>query len=412
MELDLTDYPVGGYGVVIFDGYKNINNMTLNIVSVLSKLKENVSSIDCFPVKGDKVSCSFDEFLNLFTIPSICLKVFHLTTTTNGLTPYEQEMSAIKSLHSRLDDQEMTQYTPVAYVNINNTNVSFIEIDLKTPVVLKVGKNAQKSKPQSKLCCIINNKFQGDNIEVRHIERMRKILWFLNTKGIFHRDVKFENIMMLDDIPRLVDFGSVKIDDGKEDIMKFYNPTRYVHPFIHYYFEKEISDRAKEHTIGRDLIPKFQCEFKSFVDANRNEKYFTQYMLHKKDCFDFAMWCINTQTIRDIVYNHTIGGFFSCLKTQFNYMDIRDILDSKYSVLAPFIYMDNQDFTNFRNEYQKQMSQYGGTNKKPSKQYIQLRSNNKQYLVRVQKNGQKYILQNKNKVLLSNIKNKYRYIKP
>lgn len=404
MELDLTGYPVGGYGVVIYDGHNK-----LDVFSVLSTLQYNILSINCETIDGKKTTCLIDEFLDIFTNPSICIKMFHMSETSSSLIPYEEEKSVFRSLHSRLTLKEMTQYTPIAHVNVNNVDVSFIQLNLETPVVLKLG-NGQKSQPHSKLFCIVNTKFDGNYIKVEHIEPIKKTLWFLNTKGIFHRDVKFENIMTFNGEPRLVDFGSVRIDDGRKDILQFYNSTRYVHPFINYYFKNEISDRAKEHTIGRDLIPKFQCEFKRFVDDNRNEKYFTQYMLHKKDCFDFAMWCINTQAIKDKVYNHTIGGFFSCFKTQFEYMEIRDILNSKYTILAPFIYMDRQDFLNFRDEYQKQMSQYGGR-RKSEKQYIQLRSNNKEYLVRVNKNKQKYILVNKSKVFLSNVKNKYRYIK-
>jgi serine/threonine protein kinase len=427
MELDLTEYPVGGYGVVIYDGYKTNNNVILNIASVLSKLKENVKNIECFTIDGDKISCSFDEFLDIFNVLSICLKMFHLSKVENPKTkavsfPYEQEKQVIKSLHSHLDDSEMLQYTPVAYANVKDTYVSFIEINLNTPIVLRTGKNRQMSEPHSKLCCIVNSKFQDEIIDISHIKPMGETLWFLNTKGIFHRDVKFENIMMLNNVPRLVDFGSVRIDDGQQDIMTFYNPTRYVHPFINYYFNKDIPSRSLEHTIGRDLIPKFQCEMMDFVDANRKEKYFTQYMLHKKDCFDFAMLCITK--FKNEIYNHNGGSFFaSCFKSKYSYEDIRAILDGKYNTLSSFIYMDNQDFAKFRTEYQQQqlqhleklkkqqnLQQQGGIKKKSVKQYIQLRSNNKQYLVRVNKNGQKYILVSKNKVLLLNIKNTYRYI--
>ena len=417
MELDLSKYPVGGYGVVLYEQQKNVNNEVSKIVHTLSMLQNIVLSIDCETIDGVRSKCTFDSFLSIFSIPSICLKVFHMSSTEDSTTPYEQERSIVKSLHSRLNQEELSKYTPVAYVNINNFDVSFIEINLSTPIFIRLG-NGQKSESLSKLCCVVNNKFEDNAIQPEHIEPMKQILWFLNTKGIFHRDVKFENIMIHKDNiayrPRLVDFGSMRIDDGRQDMMMWYNPTKFVHPFINYYFKKEISSRSVSHTIGRDLVPAFECEMKSFIDENRASKYFTQYMLHKKDCFDFAMWCISTESIKSKVYKYSGGFSFRslCSSKLKSYIDIRAVLDGKYTFLAPFIYMDNQDFSVFKNEYEKQMSQLeGGSKKKHAKQYIQLRSNNRRYLLRVDKNGKKYILENKQHVYLKDIKNKYRYVK-
>lgn len=50
--------------------------------------------------------------------------------------------------------------------------------------------------------------------------------------------------------------------------------------------------------------------------------------------------------------------------------------------------------------------------KKNHKLYIESKSSNKRYLVRIDKqNNQKYVLVNKNKVLLNSIKGQFKYVK-
>ena len=416
MELDLSLYPVGGYGLVVFDGFKN-----RNIASDLSKISNNITNIVCETIKGDKITCTYDDFLNIFLDSTVCLKIFHFDMKKNGLSPYEQEVSVIRTLSSKLSTDEILQYTPITTVKINSLDIAFIEINLVKPITIKLGAG-EKSSVLPKLSCIINTKFEDKSIQPRHIEHMKNTLWLLNTKGIFHRDVKFENIMMLNDKPRLVDFGSIKIDNGQEDVFKFYNPTKFIHPYIHLYFTKMVSERGVSNTIGRDLKTKFGNELESFIKTHQNEKYFTQYMLHKKDCFDFAMWCMNDPSIREKVYNMNGGGLLTAcfgakcdvdnfVKVKSNYIDVRKKMDSLYSILAPLIYMDSVDFQEFKNVYQQQQGGRNKSKRSTVKEYILLRSNNKKYLVRTDDKTNKYILLNKNKVFLSTIRNKYRYNK-
>lgn len=57
--------------------------------------------------------------------------------------------------------------------------------------------------------------------------RNKVLLWFkelkdciysLHKKGIYHRDIKLENVMLNNNIPKLVDYGLSFYDDGKSDI--------------------------------------------------------------------------------------------------------------------------------------------------------------------------------------------------
>lgn len=421
MELNLSYYPLGGYGLVLFDGVKN-----RNVVTDLEPLQPYVTNVTCESLNGDKHTMQFREFLDICSQQNICVKMFH--TVIEALkTPYEKEKHVVKMLAKRLSQQELTSYTPYTSVSTKYGDVCFIEISLHTPVSIKLG-NGSMSMPLKQLCCIINQRFEDRKLQVKHLEPMYKILWFLNTKGIFHCDIKLENIMLLNDTPRLVDFGSVKIDDDSSDTFSFYSPTKFVNPFIHLYFTNKETKRG-ENTIAIELQAYFKASIESFITSNKNTRYFTQYMLHKKDCFDFAAFCFAEPQLREQIYSLNGGGIFSScfgakcdemkpttVKIQNNDTAVRERLIKRYSSLAPFVVMDNTDLSKFQDAYS--ITQTGGKRtssarhvQTKAKQYVQLRSNKRKYLVRHDKENAKYIMLNGKTVHLSTIRNKYVYVK-
>jgi hypothetical protein len=418
MDLNLGQYPIGGYGLVLLNGIGG-----RSVVDDIKSLESNVSAVVCETLDSIRTNITFRDFLNIFLQKQICMKLFH-TVMDGDKNPYDREKAVVKSLYERLTPEEISEYTCYTTSHTEQGDFIFFEIMLINPIVITHGGNPSKSQRLSKLCCVVNQKFDNGTFREQHIDYMYKTLMFLNTRGIFHCDVKFENIMFLNDTPRLVDFGSVGIDKGvKAETYDFYNATKFIHQYIHSYFKNEILSRG-ENTISRDLKRLFDKPIQAFIESNRNKPTFTPYMLHKKDCYDLAMSCLFSQPIKDKVYNMNAGGLFSAcfgakcndeqpvtMKTNSNEQSVRDKLQRMYSALAPLIFMDNIDFLQFSSLYHVTM--IGGKRskaRKTQKLYIQLRSNNKKYLVRKDKKGTKYILASNKNVLLSSIRNQYRYV--
>lgn len=440
--IDLRSYPHGGYGIVL------LNDRRQNVQGHLSAMlmPGNIASIVGHVESGD-VGKTFEDATIPLIIKSlsmdvqggnICLKLFPECTDTHCVSEYELFSRLKEALQDNFD--KYTLYNPLSVAD-SIEKYSLFTVNLKQSIVIKTTNKDVATKTilfmPLKVC---EQNISSGDITLNHIEQLKQEVKYLNYHGVFHTDIKKENIMICGDIARLIDLGSVKIDDGTmmtigkyDEVMKspstemegkkIYSPKMVASPFVRLFFTKILDKSMIRHNLYNQLLNSYNMvNLEKFLMSKRNDELFLRYMLHKEDCF----------TLVTSLYTLGLkqgGGFLkNCFRPKVKEPSNVDI-DLSYrdklpyaSIFHELLYLDQEDFNTFKENYtppDKNSTVYqcnltGGKRKpsgrKPStKAYVQMKSGTRKYVVRQDDHKHKYIQMNKEQVSLSSIRGKYMY---
>lgn len=421
MELDFQGFPNGDFGVVLFDEDVKSNEgmrMRKPVVNEMYKIEKLVNRIYGETLNNEKVDFQFKDFLDFLKTKDVCFKLFfNSNKDDNGVTPAEKEKQLFYYLNSALLPQEIVTLTPYRFVKSKDTSdCFFIVIELETEVGVKI--NGKGTKRLNRLEFIVNAMYPKNLNDVSNaninINSVIEDVITLSKKGVFHKDIKKENLMItaINDI-KLIDFGSCVVDDGS-DIKNKITFTSAVHPLVYSYVSNgKIMPEQRTTSMSR-LVNTIPCSIYNNV-FNVEDNLLAKYMFYKKECFDLAQTFVKMGIIR-----MTGGGLLSCFRSSGVKDEEQDETIEQYrkrfdntvgKEVARLIYFDINDYNEFVLDYtiHKQKQALIGGKYKKSKSHIRMKNAKKIYKLRVDKNGKKYIKMNKTDVYLSNIKNKYVY---
>ena len=424
MELDFQGFPNGDFGVVLFHEDVKINEgrrMRKPVVDELYKIEKLVNRIygeTPKNVNNNQVDFIFKDFVELFKTKNICFKLFFNTNKDNEVTPADKEKQLFYNLNSALEPHEIVNLTPYRFVkDKDSTDCFFIVIELETDVGVKI--TGKGTKYLKRLEFIVNAMYPKNLNDVSNaninINSVIEDVITLCKKGVFHKDIKKENIMITEnnDI-KLIDFGSCVVDDGS-DIKNKITFTSAVHPLVYMYIKNgDILPEQRTTSMSR-IVSTIPCSIYNNVFNVNETSFLARYMFYKKECFDLAQTFVKMGITKMIG-----GGLFSCFRPTGVKDEEQDETIEQYrkrfdntvgKEVARLIYFDINDYNEFVLDYtihKVKQTQSGGKYKK-SKSHIRMKNAKKLYKVRVDKNGKKYIKMNKTDVYLTNIKNKYVY---
>ena len=437
MELDFQGFPNGDFGVVLFDEEVRTDGIRIrkSVIDELYKIKNSVNRIYGETPNRVQIPFEFEYFMKLFKTKDICFKLFFNTNKdVNGLTPAQKEKNLFYNLNSALNPQEIETLTPYRFVS---QDCFFIVFELNTHLGVRIAGKGLKNL--IRLEFIVNAMYPKNfndvsNINV-NVNSVIEDVITLSKKGVFHKDIKRENMMISETISeetktndiKLIDFGSCVVDDGSDVISKDKIPIKSaVHPLVYLY--KQETDMGEERgTSMSRIVDTIPCNIYGDVFNVTQKKLLDRYMFYKNECFVLAqtLFKIGLITVK------SGGGLLSCFKPS----AVKDEQNSKKQnrpietieqyrarfnntvgseKVARLIYFDIDDYNEFVRDYKihkakpEQPVLNGGKYKK-SKSHIRMKNAKKIHKVRVDKNGKKYIKMNKTDVYLSNIKNKYVY---
>jgi hypothetical protein len=247
-----------------------------------------------------------------------------------------------------------------------------------------------------------------------------------------------------------VDFGSSIVDFQQNNMIPktAFFPKAICSPIVYKYFAGKEFPRIGSSSLLTNLGFSDYAKFYKISEDTITNKYLTQedlfnhYMMHKNDCFDLAYIILRYNLIfknsENDYYQNGGNIFTKCFKIKDSnsicqepitpYIKERitllrpDLPEYAVDILAELLSVDVENFHKFKAEYEKNRElksvSYAGGKKKTKKQIktktpticIRLTENSKQYKVNVDNKKQKFIMRNKKKLYLKEIRGKYRYV--
>ncbi len=406
----------GSYGSVIYKDMEGYDN-------TLKTHHDNAKQIRFHRTSG--VPTIYNKGHN--NIPNWYGDCFKMLVSFDESAP--NEIGNVLALYKRLQKDNFIKYTPYRLVQEDVYCIEFVMNDDSTVYMIPC---------QYFDSLITATKFQSVveyyNAQNQLIEKIH----FLNKNGIFHRDIKPENVMYHDNEVHIIDFGSCFIDKEGYQISKSNDNeltrTIFRHPLtsLHYDFLPTTIGGIHNFT---DLIQK--TPFADLLKKQTNEEQhqrLLRYLLHKNDCTACAF------LIHKVLTPPFGGGLFSsCFgdkckvkaapndepKKELEFNEFQSKFDritnqQTQENVAKLMYWSIEDFNTFISTYRitdspvvkrnNWVNEGGRPTKASTKTYIIIRTTNKQFLLRGDSQG-KYILANKEKLYLKDIKGKYIYKK-
>lgn len=421
----LARQPRGGYGLVVFNDniFKNITNIN-NIDNIIGT---NINNQGILIEDYNKIN-----FLNkLYSRKDLCFKFFfdnnsfikERDSILNVVNYFKEEKEELKN-NTSIEEFE-SYYSFVIYFNKDIEVVKNSYVDYISFTICKKLKNLNEYKT--------NN---IDNIKEKLI-KFKNFLYLINIKGIYHTDIKKENIMIDDDDNfRFIDFGSCFINNEYEEDMKisnYYISKQKPNPVINYYFfdrdykKLDIStfDDLSKLLFKNDKGPGLlytQFEFiKNKINSGENDYFFERYLFHKRDQYDLFKFIY--YFLKPYITQISGGGFLSIPKCFGKRSSVSIIANNEdytlelnknnilknYKEFLDLLYIDQTDYLSYRTNYfnnkKCSLNLIGG------KKIIKIKFNNRSYTIYYDKNKNKYIKQKNIKIYLKDIKGKYRYIR-
>lgn len=459
-NLDWRTLPTGSYGIIFRQ-----DNLPASLVE----------SITAYSLNGDQSSQGEVNYNDLWGTSSspICLKYF-FEDCKNGcsdLTNMPQilakagEVRKMIELAGALGDKFETLTTYKAAIK----NYFVYVLQLRYDVTISMKNSSRKTKTLlcvSQRYCNMDLGIQGSNIPetTSMVQQLQQQLTELHMRGVFHTDIKAENIMVIETYntegksiktPVFVDFGSAIVDNNSESDLE-YIQKGIVHPVASIFYgsgshifrstslgknllqllpikiitrediEKKTSNKKAEETVVQEELLKQQADIRNLfgLGLKQQEKHpsqplrmyvtdpiFQRYLMHKCDMFMMAYVFASTLGMVKLG-----GGLLSCFAPKVNDHEGACVLPNAapiekfkevFGAYADLLYMSLEDYQKFAASYKK--GQQGGAKKKDMS-HIKMKATGKMYKVRHDKHSkQKYILQSNQRVLLSTIRNRYTY---
>lgn len=435
----------GAYGVLLHHSMPKYNDIIKHLFDCIPSFRLEGLSNQYIEKEGNERQTIFDN-------KDLCFK---LIFNQEHIDMYDNELSKVKQLYERLGRENFEKYTPYRLVD---EKYCIIKGELAKDLTLDI--YGHRKFRTTEHVYIIPCEFYTNDIWSLPIasrsEAQKKLfetVKYLNSRGIFHRDINEENVMVHKNELKLIDFGSCIIDVDKCSVQRqqeevsqrsllssvFVHPVtyRYIHKFINKEDKVAIPHRVNIRNLKFNLYKKFEKDvLENLTGPKDNNDNLIKYLLHKNDCMSCAMLIYKRLQVSD---DEQQGGFFGCFGKTNQVVDfdsdllthdkIKEGLRSfgnqsrgkkeEEDILFKLIRCDEEDFLNFTKEYRIEdvieielwnNSTQNAGRKLESKQYIVMRNNKKKYVVRLE-NKRKYIIAQKEKTYLSDIKGKYTYFK-
>lgn len=192
---------------------------------------------------------------NSYDVDSIKHKLIRIlgagTAGTVSLVKHDNNLFAVKkqqiTSHSLTELSILSMYKHTNIINMNFFSVYDVKISMYLDVATRtltevIGNTPKETKHKYWYDIYINNKFDVSVINMppldfRHdiIKQISNGLLFLHRNGIIHRDLKPDNILMMDDVVKITDFGlslQLVLTSNDKDIKDIVGTPLYACPQI------------------------------------------------------------------------------------------------------------------------------------------------------------------------------------
>jgi serine/threonine protein kinase len=327
------------------------------------------------------------------------------------------ENSVISKLRKVLTIDELKRYTSYYPIRYNGEIMYEFNVSFRKPIEIKISKEYTSNILRSVF--LFPQIFCQDTLSrqtpLEGVMSLMDDLYFLNSKGVYHHDIKLENILVRDSKARFIDFGSALVDtDLNDDILSVFKRKKIVYPIVYENFlnhkkkdyeKKDITDRTGT-DLSRILDGLYGHKREKLINAYITDPFLSRYLIHKNETYCLAFYLKDIFSIRKYVEPPSSALMSKLLMKKRTYMNIRKDLDEMFGFYSKLLYFDIEDFNAFKQNYHLQ-SLEGGI----SASRLYLTANKKIYVVRTEtKTKKKFIMSNKTKTYLSDLKGKYRYI--
>ena len=409
----------GSYAFLLSSRQESFSNIVQDIVN-------NAIDISLASVYTTTTTKIDNNKLHDILMTENCFKVI-----PDHLTKSNDEKSIIPKLYERLGMENFVGYTPYRLVD---TDKYMVEVNITN--------NKQTPHHTSKFY-IFPCEFYESNISHApdRLEAQRQLIdkiYFLNSKGIFHKDIRRDNVMWHRNQVQLIDFGSCFIDEDINNIniatLRSYFPHPITQKYLHDQDIQETNMTKKTELFLRNPISIINFQkliangFGKDVLKVPDQISLYRYLMHKNDCTACA-----TLIVKDLAVFEG-GGVLGCFRPgskckapNINSIDdamkasIKEYLhtyknQTMVQYLVDLLMVGIQNYNEFHRTYIYKQYPYelsGGlvrNNIKSNQKYIILKSSKKQYVVRMDSNV-RYILANREKRYLKEIKGQYLYKK-
>ncbi len=367
---------IGGYGIVLTPVHAKIFH-EIDLVIQTNNLYGCTLSSD---------NTQIDEYIEnkqsiqLFAMKNMCFKLFYKCFDSKCI----KEDEVIVHLMKHLGKDDFNNYTTYRTIG----KYFMFKIKISNELIIKIPGEDVNMPRNSQLILIPQDYCKSlCNLTTNNVSQLIQSLFTLNYKGVFHNDIKLENIVCCVNGPKFIDFGSAIIDDDCNTIYpsSIYTSKKTVYPYIYKYFLKKDPSNNRLGTIASTLVnnPLIKQVQGSFLESklNKNDPMFERYILHKNDSFMLASMLYFQ--IGELRRSKQAGGSFKLFSCLFDNKDeiVRCILDNAFPILSPLLYFDKHDFEDFKRKYSPMcQSQYGGsdgllTSEKLTEEYSNLDKN-------------------------------------
>lgn len=401
----------------------------------VNRMVAGLANIKGYTVKDIRRPVSVDKqsMISILNDARYCFKVY---TNASTLDDVKEDMIA-HQLWRRLGDANFQKYT--AYISDGMFVV--LEADVvSTDLKMCFGSSIPHAfQPGSKMFIIVNVACVPDSqgVRPRDISPMVDALNVFHRHGIFHRDIKKQNTVWCNDVPKFIDFNVAYVDDGsnasatKNMTMKsssnpnglfIYSPKP--HPTVNMH----VFGRSKEKAAASSEMARFvlgatsDAEVDRVLRANAKDPMLPLYLLHKNDLFMLLSMVMTSPFFGGSSNSISGGGLGKLLTSCMAPPKIAPTGPSYDCRTVPGmceLLISQKDYDAFKKSYYNVVStRLVGGGGRPLSAIIDktivahIRVGVDVYVVREDTLGQRYIMApNGRKVLLSTIHGKYRYVR-
>jgi hypothetical protein len=322
-------FPIGGYGVVLHP-FRDPQQYT----KTLESLMKTADYAEVWEFENDQPRQMNIDIINTELLSkhvaskhTACFKLMmmDLDMQTGKSDVYDEplektgDLAVMRKMTRRgMSIADYESMTPYMGIPLHGRHVCGVSIILRDHVYIRINSIDRKLK-RLNLIPMRYFKHDGSNLKEEHIMPLIRQLNELHKHGIFHRDIKKDNIMLAEidgqRHARFIDFGNAYISNCEHGDFK-HMVNRYPHPVVHEMLagEKYSEYRAKSIFAGAVAL-----HFKKHFLDERTRQYLghvedpnvLRYLLRKNDCF--ALAAVITTDILGISQNTDLrGGGLSC----------------------------------------------------------------------------------------------------
>ena len=420
-EIDVNGFPSGGYGIVLSKYIAKKKRLESELDSILAV----VVGVRASMRDGTWKDTPLAEFRDVFLDPRRAFKWFLDATDDRDTSSFNDELEKKRSLLRVLGNTlfDLSPYPDVPELAYELRLNPMDPIRTTTTVGLPAKAYSYMYIMPMQLC---QTEFRSNALSILQVEALMDSLAFMNHRGVFHTDIKDDNMMVCDGVIKFIDFGSAVVvtDSTTVQDLSSHRPKRFRHPA----YGAALNVPLLSSGAVFDITNKYNG-LNSITKSLWTTKEFRTYLLHKNDCFALACAVYSYQRGASISPRQNGGaGMLSCFRTSkyddapayrrqlksalFKGCSLDETDDDFKERYCSLLYFDNENFQSFLRDSAsaRRAAQSGGgvVVGGRSRRYIVLNSNGRRYVVWTDKHKKAFINRNRCRVYLSTIRGTYR----